>query len=157
MLLFFFFAAVASTSVASSSIIKSATIDGQQYSCRPSSIEPKCNLKSDFGFLATIGAATADATLCLNDVGNDRSKIKDCFLQRRIKNYAEALDIQMISRACWGIFLSKCTEISVCPPPSHRDKSCGYLGSFLTSVREAALDNVFTENDGVNLCHSLIQ
>jgi len=151
-----FLAAFASTSPASASVIKTTTIDGQEYKCRPSNIETPCNLQTDFGFMMSLAADSADAMLCLNEVGSSQIKVKACFLQRRVKKYAKDLDVQMSGRGCWDIFISKCIENSACPKPEDPLKRCGHLGVFLNSIREAGLNNHFNESDGVTLCKSLV-
>lgn len=146
-----------SASVSTASVIRTVTLDGTQYSCRPSSIEPVCDIKTDLNFLLGLAADSADAFLCLNDVEGNQSKIKKCFLQKRIRKYAVDLDIQMVGRTCWAEFLAKCTENSACPTREEPQKRCGHLGNFLNSVRYSGLSHLFNDNDGITMCQSHIE
>ena len=135
------------------SVVKEVSIDGQQYSCRPSNIEPECSLRTDLGFVISISADSADSALCLNDRNGEN--VKDCFIQRRLMKYANELDIQIASKSCKQQLVAKCSEVSKCSIDGKSVK-CGYLGTFLRTLEEIGLDRYFSEPLGISMCQALI-
>lgn len=138
---------------ANASVVKKVQIGGEEYSCRPSKIESPCTFATDMGAMMMIAGAAAEAHVCLDTAGKDASKIRQCFLQERLKRVSRDLDVQMVGASCWKAFVSKCTEIQPCP--DDRRRLCGYLGSFLQTLKDNGNEALFTNADGLSICDSL--
>ena len=134
--------------------VKKVNFSGVEYSCHPVNTPQYCPRRSfDVPMNVMISLERQSCLDLIEKLSpNLKDEIKKCFLNPRLMQFHEDLQLYDVKISCLKENLKTCIEYDL----ACNDPPCGDLGNFIKELRKRGLQQ-FDQADGEAACNLLIQ